>query len=149
MDYCDTVTLRNLIRLVQVTVKVFSLIFRIYNLFKLNWSRQTICIKVKVHVTQLMQCFHFFKAYDWMNLLLGTDLVYNWLSHLALMRYSARLMLAGEPVMVTWRSVDPSTGLAILIWAPDICLISLILAPWRPMIHPISCSGEELSDRNA
>lgn len=52
-------------------------------------------------------------------------------------------MLAGEPVMVTWRSVDPSTGLAILIWAPDICLISLILAPWRPIMQPMSCIGEE------
>lgn len=37
------------------------------------------------------------------------------LDHLALMRYSARLMLAGVPVMVTWRSDEPSTGLAILI----------------------------------
>ena len=78
-----------------------------------------------------------------MNHLLGANTIYNQLSHLALMRYSARLMLAGEPVMVTWRSVDPSTGFAILIWAPDICLISLILAPWRPMMHPISCRGEE------
>lgn len=33
----------------------------------------------------------------------------------ALMRYSAKLMLAWEPVIVTCRSVEPSTGLAILI----------------------------------
>lgn len=64
---------------------------------------------------------------------------------LALIRYSARLMLAGEPVMVTWRSVDPSTGFAILIWAPDICLISLILDPWRPMMHPIRSFGMVIS----
>lgn len=57
----------------------------------------------------------------------------------ALIRYSARLMLAGEPVMVTCRSVEPSTGLAILICAPDIWRISLILAPWRPMMQPINC----------
>lgn len=69
------------------------------------------------------------------------------LSHLALMRYSARPMLAGEPVIVTWRSVDPSTGLAILIWAPDICLISLILAPWRPMMQPMSCVRGEMFKR--
>lgn len=68
--------------------------------------------------------------------------IQNVMSHLAFMRYSARLMLAGVPVMVTRRSVDPSTGFAILIWAPDICLISLIFAPWRPMMHPISCDGE-------
>lgn len=41
-------------------------------------------------------------------------------THRALIRYSARLMLAWEPVMVTCLSVEPSTGLAILIWAPDI-----------------------------
>ena len=35
--------------------------------------------------------------------------------HLALMRYWARLMLAGVPVMVIWRSDDPSVALAILI----------------------------------
>lgn len=34
---------------------------------------------------------------------------------LALMRYWARLMLAGVPVMVIWRSDDPSVALAILI----------------------------------
>lgn len=67
----------------------------------------------------------------------------NVVSHLAFMRYSARLMLAGGPVMVTRRSFDPSTGFAILIWAPDICLISLIFAPWRPMMHPISCVWRE------
>lgn len=41
-------------------------------------------------------------------------------THLALMRYWARLMLAGVPVMVIWRSDDPSMALAILICAPDI-----------------------------
>lgn len=59
-------------------------------------------------------------------------------SYRALIRYSARLMLAWEPVMVTCLSVEPSTGLAILIWAPDIWRISLIFAPWRPMMHPMS-----------
>lgn len=58
--------------------------------------------------------------------------------HLALMRYWARLMLAGVPVMVIWRSDDPSVALAILICAPDICRISLILVPWRPIMQPIS-----------
>lgn len=65
-------------------------------------------------------------------------------SYLALMRYSAKLMLAGEPVMVTWRSLEPSTGLAILIWAPDIWRISFILAPWRPMMQPINCREKYL-----
>lgn len=41
-------------------------------------------------------------------------------ANLALMRYWARLMLAGVPVMVIWRSDDPSMALAILICAPDI-----------------------------
>lgn len=59
-------------------------------------------------------------------------------SHLALMRYCARLMFAGVPVMVIWRSDDPSVALAILICAPDICRISLILVPWRPIMQPIS-----------
>lgn len=36
-------------------------------------------------------------------------------TRLALMRYWARLMLAGVPVMVIWRSDDPSVALAILI----------------------------------
>lgn len=36
-------------------------------------------------------------------------------SYRALIRYSARLMLAWVPVMVTCLSVEPSTGLAILI----------------------------------
>lgn len=57
------------------------------------------------------------------------------------MRYWAKLMLTGVPVMVTWRSLVPSSWLPILIWAPDTCLISLILVPWRPMIEPISCGG--------
>lgn len=50
-------------------------------------------------------------------------------THLTLIRYWAKLMLAADPVMVTCLSVDPSTGLAILICAPDIWRISLILAP--------------------
>lgn len=62
----------------------------------------------------------------------------RWWAHLALMRYWARLMLAGVPVMVIWRSDDPSMALAILIWAPDIWRISLILVPWRPIMQPIS-----------
>ena len=62
-------------------------------------------------------------------------------SHLALMRYCARLMLAGVPVMVIWRSDDPSMALAILICAPDIWRISLILVPWRPIMQPISWEG--------
>lgn len=57
------------------------------------------------------------------------------------MRYWAKLMLTGVPVMVTWRSLVPSSWLPILIWAPDTCLISLILVPWRPMIEPINCGG--------
>ena len=78
--------------------------------------------------------------------------VYSWLApgevfptvaYRALIRYSARLMLAGDPVIVTWRSVDPSTGLAILIWAPDIWRISLIFDPWRPIMQPISYDREE------
>lgn len=40
--------------------------------------------------------------------------------------------------MVIWRSDDPSVALAILICAPDICRISLILVPWRPIMQPIS-----------
>lgn len=63
-------------------------------------------------------------------------------SHRALIRYSARLMLAWEPVMVTCLSVEPSTGFAILIWAPDIWRISLIFAPWRPMMQPMSWENE-------
>lgn len=51
-------------------------------------------------------------------------------------------MLAWEPVMVTCLSVEPSTGLAILIWAPDIWRISLIFAPWRPMMQPMSWGRE-------
>lgn len=34
---------------------------------------------------------------------------------LALMRYWATLMLAGEPVIVTWRMAEPSVALAILM----------------------------------
>lgn len=71
-------------------------------------------------------------------------------THLALMRYWARLMLAGVPVMVIWRSDDPSMALAILIWAPDIWRISLILVPWRPIMQPISWeeSGKVLKGRS-
>ena len=58
--------------------------------------------------------------------------------YLTLIRYWARLMLAADPVMVTCLSVDPSTGFAILICAPDIWRISLILAPWRPIMQPIN-----------
>lgn len=54
-------------------------------------------------------------------------------------------MLAAEPVMVTCLSVEPSTGLAILICAPDIWRISLILAPWRPMMQPINCGDNAAS----
>lgn len=61
--------------------------------------------------------------------------------YLALMRYWARLMLAGVPVMVIWRSDDPSMALAIFICAPDIWRISLILVPWRPIMQPISWGG--------
>lgn len=66
------------------------------------------------------------------------------LAHRALIRYSARLILAWEPVMVTCLSVEPSTGLAILIWAPDIWRISLIFAPWRPMMQPMSWGRKRL-----
>lgn len=58
--------------------------------------------------------------------------------YLALMRYWARLMLAGVPVMVICRSEEPSMALAILICAPDIWRISFILVPCRPMMQPIS-----------
>lgn len=44
--------------------------------------------------------------------------------------------------MVTCLSVEPSTGLAILIWAPDIWRISLIFAPWRPIMQPMSWVGQ-------
>lgn len=37
------------------------------------------------------------------------------MSYLALMRYWATLMLAGEPVIVTWRMAEPSVALAILM----------------------------------
>ncbi len=59
-------------------------------------------------------------------------------SYLALMRYCATLMLAGEPVMVMWRTAEPSVAPAILIWAPDIWRISLILLPCLPMMQPMS-----------
>lgn len=47
-------------------------------------------------------------------------------------------MLTGLPVMVTCLSLEPSVWLPILMWAPDICLISLILLPCRPMMQPMS-----------
>lgn len=40
--------------------------------------------------------------------------------------------------MVTCRSPAPSAWFPILMWAPDICRISLILLPWRPITQPIS-----------
>lgn len=63
------------------------------------------------------------------------------LTYLALMRYCAKLMFAGEPVIVTCRSAEPSVALAILICAPDICLISFILLPCLPIMQPINWSG--------
>lgn len=50
-------------------------------------------------------------------------------------------MLTGDPVMVTCRSLEPSVWFPILMWAPDICRISLILLPCRPMMQPISWGG--------
>lgn len=69
--------------------------------------------------------------------------------YLALMRYWARLMLAGVPVMVIWRSDEPSMALAILICAPDICRISFILVPWRPIMQPISWKKAEVFEPEA
>lgn len=60
------------------------------------------------------------------------------LSYLALMRYWATLILAGEPVIVTWRTAEPSVALAILMWAPDTWRISLILLPCLPIMQPIN-----------
>lgn len=37
------------------------------------------------------------------------------MSYLALMRYWATLILASEPVIVTWRMAEPSVALAILM----------------------------------
>lgn len=54
-------------------------------------------------------------------------------------------MLAGVPVMVIWRSDEPSMAFAILIWAPDICRISFILVPWRPIMQPISWGKKQMS----
>lgn len=68
--------------------------------------------------------------------------------YLALMRYWARLMLAGDPVMVIWRSDEPSMAFAILICAPDICRISFILVPWRPMMQPINWGESRRSIKN-
>lgn len=62
-------------------------------------------------------------------------------TYLALMRYCAKLMFAGDPVIVTCRSPEPSVALAILICAPDICLISFILLPCLPIMQPINWSG--------
>lgn len=55
------------------------------------------------------------------------------------------LMDSGVPVMVTDRSFEPSSELEILIVAPDNCLISLILAPPLPMMHPIRSFGMVIS----
>lgn len=57
------------------------------------------------------------------------------------MRYCAKLMFAGDPVIVTCRSAEPSVALAILICAPDICLISFILLPCLPIMQPIKSLG--------
>lgn len=59
-------------------------------------------------------------------------------THQAVMRYWARAIETGEPVMVTCRSPAPSAWFPILMCAPDICRISLILLPWRPITQPIS-----------
>lgn len=63
------------------------------------------------------------------------------------MRYWARLMAMGVPVMVTWRSLVLSIWLPILIWAPDTCRISFILEPCLPMMEPISCEQDQ-TERN-
>lgn len=63
------------------------------------------------------------------------------------MRYCAKLMFAGDPVIVTCRSAEPSVALAILICAPDICLISFILLPCLPIMQPISWSGTKTEIR--
>lgn len=52
-------------------------------------------------------------------------------------------MLTGDPVMVTCRSLEPSVWFPILMWAPDICRISLILLPCRPMMQPMSWSDRD------
>lgn len=65
-------------------------------------------------------------------------------TYLALMRYCAKLMFAGDPVIVTCRSAEPSVALAILICAPDICLISFILLPCLPIMQPINWSGTKI-----
>lgn len=44
------------------------------------------------------------------------------ITYLALIRYWAALIVSGVPVMVTLRSATPSSALAILMVAPDICL---------------------------
>lgn len=59
------------------------------------------------------------------------------------MRYCARLMLIGEPVMVTCLSLVLSNWLPILIWAPETWRISLIFVPCLPMMEPISCEDRE------
>lgn len=60
------------------------------------------------------------------------------MSHLALMRYWATPMLAGEPLIVTWRMAEPSVALAILMCAPETWRISLILLPCLPIMQPIN-----------
>lgn len=59
-------------------------------------------------------------------------------SYLALIRYWAMLMLAGGPVIVTWRAAEPSVALAILMWAPETWRISLILLPCLPIMQPMN-----------
>lgn len=66
-------------------------------------------------------------------------------SMLVLMRYCAMLIDSGVPVIVTDRSLEPSSELEILIVAPDNCLISLILAPPLPMMQPIRSLGMVIS----
>ena len=60
---------------------------------------------------------------QWLRALI-TWVIANWLrAYLALMRYWAALIVSGVPVMVTFLSDDPSSTLAILIIAPDSCLL--------------------------
>lgn len=58
-------------------------------------------------------------------------------------------MLTGDPVMVTCRSLEPSVWFPILMWAPDICRISLILLPCRPMMQPMSWRGRDRGELGA
>jgi len=51
--------------------------------------------------------------------------------------------------MVTCRSLEPSVWFPILMWAPDICRISLILLPCRPMMQPMSWRGRDWGELGA